>query len=94
MNTNPGPWTVEQASDALGHKVLQIVANCGTVVAEVPNLSGFHSANARLLAAAPEMLQTLQWILEYCDELSGENADFGTIGDKASDVIAAAGEQP
>ena len=26
MNTNPGPWTVEQAFDALGHGVLQIVA--------------------------------------------------------------------
>lgn len=54
-----GPW--ELGSSLEDHKGWRVYANGGYRVAEVPNVSGLarNEANARLIAAAPELLEVL-----------------------------------
>ena len=75
MNITPGPWRVEPCQQSQG-RALAIVADNGNVVARTPEVKRHNdpeqtiidAPNARLLAAAPEMLALL------C-ELIGEGAD-------------------
>lgn len=65
----PGPWEV----DAIDSTTIQIKAE-GAVVAEVASASAFtrlseeQRANARLIAAAPELLDALQ---NFADQMDG-----------------------
>lgn len=54
----PGPWHYQKESDAYTH----IVRDCeGAMIASTPQWSnGIAEANARLIAAAPELLEALK----------------------------------
>ncbi len=57
----PGPWVALWANDYLtGNQPVEIAAPTGHPIAEVvrvdPAAGGDHTANARLIAAAPELL--------------------------------------
>ena len=62
----PGPWAIlERAEDSRTHisNGAHIVCTLGTTRTDgSPN----HSANARLIAAAPEMLDALQAVCDAC----------------------------
>lgn len=56
----PGPWTVTERSD---HS--EIHGNAGDeLVCELPYINGNERSNARLIAAAPELLAALQGLVE------------------------------
>lgn len=67
----PGPWTV------LGEGIY--CADNWFFIADVPvnfaEHSGVQEANARLIAAAPELLEALQELLEVQAELDAEIAE-------------------
>jgi hypothetical protein len=68
MKHTPGPWLYQEKSDAYTHIVRgpsgQYVAGCGQCS------HGECEANARLIAAAPEMLQTLESIATTLDKFA------------------------
>ncbi|HCF3316825.1 hypothetical protein ABZR51_25970 [Pseudomonas aeruginosa] len=73
----PGPWEIERYSDGL----IQIVGNIRAVseheehvTTVVEAVTRGDEANARLIAAAPEMLGALQHIEEYWNRDSNEQA--------------------
>jgi hypothetical protein len=62
----PGPWSIDWGNP------IHIDG-----VAIVPQqLDGTHTANARLIAAAPELLKELQSILEDIDSDHGNDHDY------------------
>lgn len=88
MKHTPGPWTTLAGETAIRAR--------GCTVAEViPQPSGITVANARLIAAAPELLQTLQSIARMSAPggrtLDDFMRDFGYICDAARAAIAKAG---
>jgi hypothetical protein len=59
MNTTPGTWIVEPATEqspdgVFLHKIISVGPNGNTLVALVPNI-----ADAALMATSPEMMQAL-----------------------------------
>ena len=66
MNTQhtPGPWTVKKASPQAG---VITAPNRGLGIAEVFGGGETDTANARLIAAAPELLTALQHVIDQYD---------------------------
>ena len=62
----PGPWSV---SKLIGIDDLGIVNSYGSAVARIGNLDIANPANARLIAAAPELYATLEYLLPHLAEL-------------------------
>ena len=68
MSHTPGPWTVDSQNGQLW-----IVGdprdNARTIVAQMmsANVTPATDANARLIAAAPDMLAALQWAMEHAE---------------------------
>jgi len=62
MKHTPGPWGVNTATDSFGW--VNHAINWGRNYGEEEN-----QANARLIAAAPELLEALIDVLEACDGL-------------------------
>jgi hypothetical protein len=94
MNTTtathtPGPWMIRPFR---GGFIRDSISICGTSIQEITALSAppdrFHeqAANARLIAAAPELLAALNAMLN-ADEAICEN--IGTLSDQAMQWIAA-----
>lgn len=69
MNTQhtPGPW--DTSRDAVPDGIVQITV-CGTDGKRVATVFGCE-ANARLIAAAPEMLATLLTFVRLCPSAEG-----------------------
>ncbi len=91
----PGPWTL---SNTLGGKpslIWHVMAETGpavAIVAKVHMTQAEHDANARVIAAAPEMLQSLEGCLRALD-LAMERAEgdcFGVGHNDAMDSMDAA----
>jgi hypothetical protein len=81
----PGPWRSERGNGDYGRNVTadngrRIV--CETICAE-------HEANARLIAAAPELLEALHSILEHSREF-GDIEDCETMLARIEDKVRAA----
>ena len=67
MNTpthTPGPWFLDTASDGS----MAIMPQCGFTITVIKPRPGFEQdlPNARLMAAAPELLAALQALFEHC----------------------------
>lgn len=64
----PGPWS--DGHHHYGHRVVasangRIIASVGRLQRDDQQLE--NAANARLIAAAPEMKKALAWMIECCD---------------------------
>jgi hypothetical protein len=60
MSFTPGPWSIEKS------KHEQFIKSEGTrVIANVDNSDGVDRANAKLIAAAPELLQAAKDLVNY-----------------------------
>ena len=78
-NHTPGPWKVSRRFDV--YQDTQTPGVGGTFVASTKGISELPEsvnqvceADAKLIAAAPELLKALQILLLYGDPLSRENA--------------------
>lgn len=84
----PGPWTVGKQQPFMAYGSREVVAAANALVAVVWNgWSGKQEvadANAALIAAAPDMLEALQWIASC--ECEDEN-DNSHLYDKAREAI-------
>ena len=81
----PGPWYVRLAMDLTGYPMYAIAGMSGDQKRDLPTLQ----ANARLIAAAPELLDLLRqaeamWLNDLC------YAESATPGRKFADAVRAA----
>jgi hypothetical protein len=73
----PGPWYVRGAPAAYQHEKPRDITSGHSLIATACMLNNFRGetlANARLIAAAPDMLEALRTIVEYGPQ-SGMKAD-------------------
>ena len=101
MNTHtPGPWSVENCRNEDGSKFLSINGQgpLGSWLAEIQagNIDGkpadtgpLHLANARLIAAAPDLLEALRYLDDAINEPSLK-IDLVAASNRARAVIAKA----
>jgi len=83
----PGPWTVDKAQVLLGTQDGDEISDAmGNRVCEVSHLTT-KLANARLIAAAPELLEALQQCLQHIElDESMHGRPFGA-GNVAREAI-------
>ena len=101
-NSTPGPWTFGYRPDArVTGNLYAVTDNLGFPSAFVPawdapglgeiDAAEEAKANARLIAAAPDLLAALQALFEACEQRANtEGGDFGSsIGPAAALATAA-----
>lgn len=88
MQYTEGPWWVEPSADgsADGREVCDGYGHTATVYGE----SDVAEANARLIAAAPELLRELKHLLAAWEESIAYEPSYMPLGDAARAVIAKA----
>lgn len=102
MNAHtPGPWQITEMDGEVNRAVVgpdgELIADCFAPTAEDFNLPQDYEANARLIAAAPELLEALSHLLEMVSEcqLNGILPDAKEWpAEKARAAIAKAKGQP
>jgi hypothetical protein len=60
MRHTPGPWRTDRPYDAPS---IYVIAGEGATLTRVASVRDAHKANARLIAAAPELLEALQGLV-------------------------------
>ena len=83
MEHTPGPWSVTFK------RFNEVRATNGALVAECYKLTGLVNvyANARLVAAAPDLLDALQGVLRVADQKNDEfDAAYAAIAKAVSDA--------
>ena len=83
----PGPWRVGTHTD-IYPSITDIVSDGDKAVCSVSLIIERH-ANARLIAAAPELLETLESVVKVCDDL-GRDGVFSHVMAQARAAIAKA----
>ena len=73
----PGPWTVEPSMDLWGHYIIQEAYD---QTEDSEDSFEIDEANAKLIAAAPDLLEACQWALAWLEEYEQYISD-GPIGD-------------
>ena len=98
----PGPWVVvgsrtKYVEARLVGSLMQEVAACGPTLAD-EGYGQQQEANARLIAAAPDLLEALQDIAEYWNQDQNEaamaDACWHAIHTARAAIAKATGEQP
>lgn len=84
MSHTPGPW---EARPADGHVVLN--GSSIYAVRDVPS-DRYNPDDIRLIAAAPELLHELKYLLAEWEESIAYEPDYMHLGDAARAVIAKA----
>ena len=73
----PGPWVVERSSEKSGWSGISVKAPSGAYLANlVFQLTENERANARLIAAAPALLEALQSLMRTIDSARGKPVTF------------------
>jgi len=88
MSHTPGPWINDASHPEWERNV--IWANDVVVAHVVDDQHGNADANARLIAAAPELLSELKRMLSLWEEAIGYEKDYMDMGDPARAAIAKA----
>lgn len=91
----PGPWDYWSGYNAYDKVEAQITAEGGDIViASYNHLISEGEANARIMAAAPDLLEALEKIVEYAHQYSGRErsqaAAMEIVETPISDDVAAA----
>jgi hypothetical protein len=90
----PGPWGVVDLGDAhfveTNHRYAVSGGLCGRV-AKVEGMGDEYLANARLIAAAPELLAACQAMIRRIDNV-GDDQDLMAVRKQMKDAIAKATE--
>lgn len=74
----PGPWEAGQWNNTWETAKVRHVLT-GNILADVFGKSPVATANARLIAAAPELLEALRELVTRCDGEPGVRADGSNI---------------
>lgn len=93
MSTHtPGPW--EQINNIYGTSRLAIMHETGIIVAEITDWpdTAIADANARLIAAAPDLLDALGRLLHMAEE--GSMPGPNTLAQARAAIAKAKGDQP
>jgi len=99
LTHSPAPWNVVRSDPAEGADVWWIVGNCGghnseTEIGSVQGGHGnHHEANARLIAAAPDLLSALRWFIDDIDGLHTPMVGFDKNVEAARAAIARASSE-
>ena len=72
MKYTPGPWKAKH-NDIMAGDICVALVN--SLVGPVVNVKSKHEANARLIAAAPELLEALERSLNWLSSYSGGGAE-------------------
>ena len=74
LKYEPAPWEVndQRASGWMNNAMYIGSANTGLIIARVYNDKGDEEANARLIAAAPELLEALKAVVSVADRATVE----------------------
>lgn len=62
----PGPWHIASGGAVIGRECAVAVVNTYTALQKLTDAE--REANACLIAAAPELLAALEWIIEAADD--------------------------
>lgn len=83
----PGPWEIAEQSES--HDMIQIETSDGYAVADVRNRNGFpqNLANARLIAAAPDLLAALIGVVRVAGRATVEFDAARAAIAKATEVL-------
>jgi hypothetical protein len=84
----PGPWTAQAWQHVTAHNA----DGFSVIVADVKYVAGETDANARLIAAAPDLLEALSDLLDYAKhgDRSGKGRSIGDVKRDARAAIARA----
>ena len=78
----PGPWTVKSATSVVADGAQ--VASCGFKMGSWPKEDyDTEEANARLIAAAPDLLAACRWLIDQMAEPIHDGGDGGIVSDYA-----------
>ena len=87
MKHTPGPWVCQTQANGSSIRHPVILSDDGAVAtAQWCDNTQKTNANARLIAAAPELLEALQAFVKYADDVNDDSPEF----DRASAAIAKA----
>lgn len=88
----PGPWEIEPSDDGQSHWIVPAASNgCGWVGDRYMRVSGpIDIHDARLIAAAPDLLAALQDCFQWFENDSPLDAPCGPEMRKAREAIAKA----
>lgn len=99
MSHTPGPWTIEKDSkDIVKVREHAVVATCTTAGRWDSKRTQVISpeeciANAHLIAAAPELLEALEFTLAALEDIFGKNkTDVGAINAARAAIANARGQ--
>lgn len=85
----PGPWRIETENET-GTPTISIRDGLNQQIATVnPYRLAWRDADARLIAAAPEMLEALESLVERCSHLKNLNGVQDIIAKQIDDAKAA-----
>ena len=84
MSHTPGPW--KYSYEAIDPEWAIVTAQGGLVVA---NVNDNQTANARLIAAAPDMLAALKWIADQYESVDLNHVDFRVEAKHRADAVIA-----
>ena len=89
MTHTPGPWRIVRIDGELVGSIFRGKTRiCAGIIDDI-KLHSEAEANAHLIAAAPEMLEALEWLMEEFDrrELGGEAVFCGSDMSQVRTVI-------
>lgn len=90
----PGPWSAQGheiygETRYVGHAYDWSNPNCASEYGNInDNLRAEGEANARLMAAAPEMAEFIQAIVMHCDSPLADCVNVKNLGDRARAILA------
>ena len=88
----PGPWTVERDSTVDGYTVWRASSMGDLFIAQVKRQKGEEASNARLIAAAPDLLAACAKALDYLGRIE-EASEGAELRDLLRAAIAKAEAQ-
>ena len=102
MSYTEGPWTMRYSTNENEGNLIYANRAIAATITEESETTPEDKANARLIAAAPELLAIVQHLADaqrdgaqavYFGALFGDDTDVTTLGDAVTAAIAKAGQE-
>ncbi len=85
----PGPWKVQRREGYVGQ--WEVVSTCETEwwIADAAPYNERQEENARLIAAAPELLEALEAVLYWAELIAGDTTDKEAAANEEASIALA-----